>query len=431
VLRVAATAVLALAVTAPAAGADIFAASDSRPAAGGRGIALIDINTGARQTLPAAVNGDGDEFRPSITPDGKRLVFMRSVAGGGVRIVMVDLTTGEAADLFNGFEVAAHPPRSPEITPDGSTVLTGGQFRSESGGFRPYVTFTDVTAFPAGPFPHSDNNFDRVQTRDGFVDDIAANGSSGGALVAFSTPPIGLALSQAFAAGLFGVNRSGTGPFLHPTLGSPGGSPTLVFDEHGNSGDAGSDIVFVPADLSVFGTAARTRLPINTTADEARPAFTPDGRYVAFVRTGSDGHDRLFAWDSQTQTLVNSTGADLGLPVSNFGSPSLYVKSLFVATNVTSLGLISFTLAQPISVGILVQRVVGHHKLFGRKVPTLKRVGKVPLGHFKKGGGKVKWNLRVAGKRLRPGTYQVTPRAVSPKGKFRDFGKARIIHVKG
>ncbi len=445
VIRVAFAAVLAVAVTAPAADADIFAASDSRqvsscskcqpPPPGSLGIALVDINTGARLTVPAGVNTGDDEFRPSITSNGKRMVFMRTPATGGLRIVMVDLSTGESADLFNGFEVASHPPRSPEITPDGNTVMTGGEFRPESGKFRPFVTFTDVSTFPGGPFAHSEKNVDRLLTSDGFIDDLAATGSSLGSQVAFQVPfqsgiqNDGLALTNVVSTGLSGVIRTGNGPFAHPALGSPGGSPTLVFDEASNPGDSGRDIVFVPADVSVFGGATRTRLPINTSGDDTRPAFTPDGRYLAFVRTGSDGHDRLFAWDSLTQTFVNSTGVDLG-QVGDIGSPSLYVKPLLLATDLTTAGLVSFTLQQSISVGILVQRVVGHHKLFGRTVPTLRKVGKVPLGHFKKGKGKVKWNLRVGGKRLKPGKYQVTPRAVSPKGKFRDFGKPKIIRVK-
>ncbi|MEA2410279.1 MAG: hypothetical protein QOC77_840 [Thermoleophilaceae bacterium] len=436
--------VAALAATAPAAGADIFAVTDFRapstcakcspPPPASLGIELVDISTGLRGSLPAAVNTSADEFRPSITSDGTRMVFMRNDGSGALRIIMVDLASGQTADLFNGFEVAAHPPRSPEITPDGTVVLTGGQLRPESGKFRPVVTATDVTSFPTGPFSHTDRPEDRLLNEDGFVDDVAAAGSSAGSLVSFQLRSSGggtsLALAQMFSGSVSGVNRSRTGPSAHPALGSPGGSPTLAFDEQGNPGDRGSDIAFIAANISTFGPAASTFLPIDTSLNETRPAFTPDGRYLAFVRTGSDGHDRLFAWDSETQTLVNSTGIDLGDRSADVGSPSLYVKAVFTLASVAPSGLVSFSLLQPTGVGILVQRVVGHHKLFGRKVPTLKPVGRVPLGHFKKGHGKVKWNLRVNGKRLKPGTYQVTPRAVTGSGKFRDFGRPAIIRVR-
>jgi hypothetical protein len=81
-------------------------------------------------------------------------------------------------------------------------------------------------------------------------------------------------------------------------------------------------------------------------------------------------------------------------------------------------------------VGILVQRVVGHHKLFGRTVPTLKVVGHVPLGKFHKGRRHVHWNLRVNGHRLTHGTYQVTLRSLTPSTQIRDFGVPHLIRVR-
>jgi hypothetical protein len=205
----------------------------------------------------------------------------------------------------------------------------------------------------------------------------------------------------------------------------------VVWEERNAPGDARADIVFVDANLSTFGPATPIRLPINTSQDDGRPAFTPDGRYLAFVRTGTDGHDRLFAWDSETQTLVNGKGVDLGQVNADVGSPSLYVRPVITISSVAPSGVVSFSLLTGTAVGILVQRVVGHHKLFGHTVPTLKLIGRVPLGKFKKGHGKTTWNLRVNGKRLRKGTYQVTARAVTKKGQARDFGKPSIIHIAG
>jgi hypothetical protein len=57
-------------------------------------------------------------------------------------------------------------------------------------------------------------------------------------------------------------------------------------------------------------------------------------------------------------------------------------------------------------------------------------VGRVPLGKFRKGRGHVKWNRRVGGKRLKPGEYQVTVRAVSPNGAVLDYGTPRTFRVK-
>jgi len=56
------------------------------------------------------------------------------------------------------------------------------------------------------------------------------------------------------------------------------------------------------------------------------------------------------------------------------------------------------------SVGILVQRIKGHH---------LQNLGRVPLGKQGKGRLKLRWNLKVNGKRLHKGRYRVTLRAVT------------------
>lgn len=64
------------------------------------------------------------------------------------------------------------------------------------------------------------------------------------------------------------------------------------------------DIEFVPATGEGIKSSP-TRLPavVNTSLDESQPALTPDGRFIAFVRHGVDGHDRLFLWDSQPSAV--------------------------------------------------------------------------------------------------------------------------------
>jgi len=68
--------------------------------------------------------------------------------------------------------------------------------------------------------------------------------------------------------------------------------------------------------------------------------------------------------------------------------------------------------------------------LFGHRVPTLRTVGRVPFGQFKRGHHKVRWNLRVNGRRLRPGTYLVTPRLVTRRGVVRELGKPRVLRIR-
>ena len=229
--------------------------------------------------------------------------------------------------------------------------------------------------------------------------------------------------------GASAVLQSAALSFAHPAIGSPGGQPTLVFDERPSSGGA-RNIAFRPADVSTFSGTPTTLAAVNTAASESQPAFTPDGRYVALIRTGSDGHERVLLWDSQTQMILNVPGVDLGqISTSTSGNLSVYQQNLFTFTAISLSGAVNFNLLRSSGVGILVQRVIGHHKLFGRTVPTLKLVGRVPLGKFAKGRRHVRWNFRVNGKRLRRGTYQVTVRAVTPSLKIRDLGTPRIIKI--
>jgi hypothetical protein len=73
-------------------------------------------------------------------------------------------------------------------------------------------------------------------------------------------------------------------------------------------------------------------------------------------------------------------------------------------------------------VGILVQRVSGHH---------LKRVGKVPLGTHHKGKLNLRWNLRVNGRKLRPGRYAITLRALDGHKHVLGLSKRVRIRIKG
>jgi hypothetical protein len=214
--------------------------------------------------------------------------------------------------------------------------------------------------------------------------------------------------------------------YSQPTV----GAGTILLTQRAVRGDGtvlGGDIAFT----SSTNISIAPLTPVNGALDESRPAFSPDGRYVAFVRRSIDGF-RLQVFDTQTQTTVSSgSGPSLGTAVAGtIGSVSVYTKDVFKLVKISGLDTISFDLAQATGVGIIVQRVVGHHKLLGRTVPTLKPVGRVPFGRFKKGRGDVKWNRRVNGRRLKPGRYQVTVRAVTPKRQILDLGRPKIIRVR-
>jgi hypothetical protein len=426
---------LVAALAAPAgARADIFAAVQVAPPAPRTDfdIAVLNATTGARVALPAGTNTAANETHPTITVDGRRLAFQRSdPAAGTVRIITVDLTTSQSADLFNGFEVAQRAPSDPAIMPTSSIVYTGGPFVAQSGAFAAPIVSTALFDFPQGPFTRSALQIQYTFATNGSLQDMAV----GGAFIAFQETRAGfngeLVLRQLGGTASQPLASSKV-TFANPGLAAndPG---IVVFDQRSVSGGSGTgDIVFRPATTASF-VGVPTVLPaiVNSTVDESQPALTGDGRYLAFVRHGSDGHDRLFVWDSQTQTLLNASGVDLGAMTSrDVGSVSLYTKFILVTPGINSGGLITVQLRAPSGIGIVVQRIRGTHRVLGRQAYRLGPARRVPLGTFKKGRHGIRWDFRVAGRKLRPGRYLVTPRAVTPKVVVRELGRPRVIRIR-
>jgi len=134
----------------------------------------------------------------------------------------------------------------------------------------------------------------------------------------------------------------------------------------------------------------RVPLSSNCTADP----FTADGSSCApaqvnapfFTFTQSGTPQKLFA-----QAAIGGPNCVL------FAKCRLVVKIRHAIAHIIA------RLRQGHPVGILVKRVVGHH---------LKRVGKVPLGAHHKGRLNLRWNLRVNGRKLPRGRFQVTLRAL-------------------
>ena len=427
-----------LLAAAPAARADVFAVVNAGAPAPRTDldIALVNANTGLRTTLPAGVNTVADELHPSISRDGRRLVFQRlDRAAGTTRIVMVDRVTGQAADLFTGLEAAASPPSDPAITPDGRTVATGGPFQLDpgSGTLFSALTLTSADGFPAGPFPHG-----TLRPGYGFVapGQVAAATAGGDNLFAFQETRPGsrgeLILSRPGDGSTFPL-ASSTTSFSHPAIAAVG--PQLVlFDARpvGTDGGLGpGDIAFRPARLQTFLGTPRPLPPVvNSPLDESQPALTASGRYVAFVRHGADLHDRLFVWDSQTQLIVNPSGVDLGaVTTRDVGNVSLFERPLIGRSSVTLSGLVTASLLQNAGVGILVQRVTGFRHLLGRRVPRLRFVGRVPFGPQRAGRFGTRWDGRVGGRRLRAGVHQVTVRALGRGTQVRDLGRPTLVRI--
>ena len=307
---------------------DIFAAVQVAPPAPRTDfdIAVVNATTGARVALPAGTNTSANETHPTITVDGRRLAFQRSdPAAGTVRIITVDVTTSQSADLFNGFEVAQRAPSDPAIMPTSSIVYTGGPFVAQSGAFAAPIVSTALLDFPQGPFTRSALQIQYTFATNGSLQDMAI----GGAFIAFQEYARGLQRASSSCGSSGGSASQPLGQQQGERSRSPGWRRT----NPKHRGLRRSASVFrrphhrrhrLPPDddgRASSGSRPRCRRSSNSTVDEVSAApLTGDGRYLAFVRDGSDRR-RLFAWDSETQTLLNATGVDLGAMTSRRRRP--------------------------------------------------------------------------------------------------------------
>jgi hypothetical protein len=413
-------------------------------------IEVVNASTGAQVPLPAGVNTTADELHPSISADGSRLVFeRRDNEAGTIRIIALDLPSGQSSDLFTGFEASQDQPSSPAITPDGQTVGTGGPFQqSGAGSFVGGVTFTSLAPFPSGPYTHTLHGLAGSNVT-GQVPEVGSgpNGAFGLVVVFDGGHELLGTVEPGISSGVDPIPAANASlnPISDPVLQANNPQFMLFVRRDGPVFFSQSDIEFLPVTPepnSTFNFDSRTptRLPaaVDTSADESQPALTADGRFVAFVRHGSGGHDRLFLWDSQTQLLVNPDGVDLGAITSrDVGNVALYTQPVFSIGQVSisqvsnvALANVEARLTVHGGVGILVQRIVGRHRILGRREYKLRMVGRVPLGFFKKGRHHLHWNLRVNGRPLRPGRYLVTLRALSRQGVVRDLAKPDVIRVR-
>jgi hypothetical protein len=128
-----------------------------------------------------------------------------------------------------------------------------------------------------------------------------------------------------------------------------------VFEEHPPGG--ASYTASLPAWPLASFLGAPTLLPETVNAPnslEFAPAFTTDGRYIGFLRVINFDYDnvRLFVWDTQTQTMINRAGVDVGdllinLPDTTEIEPfslSLYELPVFPRSTISSVGTVSFGL---------------------------------------------------------------------------------------
>lgn len=427
--------------------ADIFAATCvADPAGTGQDIAILNATLGTRVALPAVVNSADTELDPSISLDGNKLLFRRTSPAGVNRLLMVNLGSGAIAELFTGLEVSQTPIFGSALTGNAGFVFTGRPFSSFLGLAYPRVFLTEVSGFPSVPFPRNTLISTRFNYRNaGVVTDVAVGG---GSLFAMEVNTLlgSLVLNHMSSGGSCGSGcfnnervissslplRSTSADYSQPALAADD-SQRVYFKQRllVNNILQDGDIAFRPGSLASFpGTPTRVLGGVSTSADESQPALTSDGRYLAFVRGTFGANDRLFVWDSQTQTMLNANGIDLGLrdTSSGCGSVALYTREVLSSSTIARTGAVNARLASTSNIGIFVQRIVGKTQVQGRKQFELETVGRVPLGAFGAGNVFTSWDFAVNGEQLPSGFYLVTVRAVEGTV-ARELGKPQVMWI--
>src|SRR5687768_12740628 len=441
---IALVAALAAPVAAPAAG--LIAAYDRYETGKGFEIGLVNASTGTRLTLPAGVNTTDDELHPSLSTDGRYLVWMRTrllpKLNGDIPVpsdrtlFMLDRQTGVITTMATGNGAPAGP------------AFANRTNRTLTWGVRPHSTsccilkfqavssdntISGSTGFPLGflPAPAGQNldgahvAMDSVPLTNLGISWVSTDANSG-ALLTGGTTLVGLRETGQLRAD-FGEAAS---PTSHPVFRR--GDRYVALDKTTGS-DADIQTISFPDETTL--TPAPT--PITTTSPERMPAWSPGGLQLGFVRT-TGGRRVLPVFDLTPgiQTILNPAidlGGDAPTPQtrafqSSWSGLSIAESSALdvpvVTCTTTCLQSLQTSLTKVVlsptvstttrtqTIGIFVVRVTGKRKLLGRTVPRIRQVGRVPLGATRKGRNSFRWNGKVAGKRLKRGTYLLTYRAL-------------------
>ncbi len=441
---------LALAAPSGAQAAGLIAAYDRYEPGKGFELGLVDLGTGATIALPAGVNTADDELHPGLSTDGRYLTFVRMrllpklngdiVPPDARTVFILDRQTGTVTAQGTGSGVAAGPSFADRAT------------RTLSWGSRPAGATSTVMKLSA---VGSDNT---VSGSTGFVIDLGPV-PQGHVL---DVPHVSIGpgsnrhlswihsntVSGAIATGTTSMTATGaradfTGA-SHPAIRTGDG---YVAVDRTSGADADVESITFPQETALTPAPS----PITTGDPERMPAWSPGGLQLGFVRT-TGGRRKIGVYDLTPglQTILNplaDIGPDAPTPQtrafqSAWGGLSISegaeapAATCTVAclqalrTRITTVRLRPSVTALT-QIGIFVARVTGKRKLLGRTVPRIKVVGRVPLGAARKGRNTFRWNGKVAGKRLKRGTYLLTYRALRGKRVVSTSGSIRFKVAKG
>ena len=246
-------------------------------------ILRYDLDTGETTT---AVSGEGGSVRPTPSPDGKRIAFVRREATRS-KLYVKDLGTGDERKVYDALdqdvqETWAVTGVYPNMawTPDGRSLVfwAGGKIRRVDADGRQAAEIPfridDTRGVIAAPHPAVEVAPDRFQTR---MPRFAAVSPDGREVVFESLGKLWLKPMAGGAARR--LTRGGEGMELHPSWSRDGRTIAFVgwTDRDlgrvrvvGSGGGAPRDVTTIPGHY-------------------ARPRFSPDGRTIAFERLAGGG----------------------------------------------------------------------------------------------------------------------------------------------
>jgi hypothetical protein len=458
--------------SASASAAGLIAAYDRYATGSGFEIGLVNAATGAAIALPAGVNTPDDELHPTLTPDGRYLVFMRTKLLPKLNgdIVPPATRTLFVADRQAGTVTSLNQTGAGPVFASGSLLSWGirpqlvsqqqqGRFHvSRSGPFSagavssaglergtpPTSGFVETVHADHGTVTEPDPiDLRPISVSARYLSYAVLDASSG----ALQSQTVQITTTRDFSgsmSGFVGQSRnygSETAPAGHPDVRS---DDYLAFHM---GGDIQTDS-FPGSELAVAPE------PITSSDPERDPAWSPDGISLGFIRTkGSQRYLGVFDATPGIQTIVNplvSLGSQAPTPQTRayqeiWGGLSLadgpprsapqigctQACLAQLANSGASTVILTPRLSLGSQIGIFVARVTGKRKLLGRSAPRLRVVGKVPLGRAKRGRNRKRWNGKVGGKRLRPGTYLLTYRSLKGKRITNTSDSIRIRVGKG
>ncbi len=491
-------ALVASAVLAPAARADVLVAYDHVVPGQGFDVAVRDLQQdGSPVTLPPGINTAANEFHPTLSGDGRLLAFERDTLANtpgperppiyNKQLVVVDLHAGRIVTP-PPFQFSDALRQTPSISSDGRWVINGNfPFSAQQSSF---ATITDLSNSapaqlsdvppppPAAPpatcplefictpagnsgaevsIPPSAAPDTSVGSTTGIFNPSAGAGAT--PLLAWSRYPVtrypdGSAVSdialrvRRYAPGFAGaptldltVPHAPNQVFGHPAV---IGTGLVAFEAIPNGGAGNGDIYSVDASGHVS-----TSLPaINSLADERQPAWTRDGRYLAVLRHGADGHERILLFDFANNLLVDPAGLDIGATppadshplgesralqggISIADDPTARTSTAFLLQpNIQCTALKGATVScrvvgstvvtqKTTTVGIILRRVLGFQLVLGRDSKRLSAPIRMPLGRLH---GRTRLSKRVP-RHLLPGRYELTVRTFGVGGRVQTLSK--------